>query len=161
VIRFSSRASASGTACILGDASKHSVLHLSLLKVIFLSPHSIVGLCFRNHGIPSISSWFLRFATWKIAISLWLSISIGTLAVCVMGPMVLGLPSARYISLGLFARVVSMPCLEHVSLSIKSSVAPESIIAFIMTDSCWPCNCTLIIIWSFFCSSSSVKFSAA
>src|ERR1700712_5817284 len=76
VMRFSSRASPSGIAYATGELLRHHVVHRSLLNVIFFLSQSIVGLCFLNHGIPRMTSWFLRFATWRVANSLWLLISI-------------------------------------------------------------------------------------
>src|SRR6195952_1455453 len=95
VMRFSSRASSSGTAYAMGELLRHHVVDRSLLNVIFLSFQSIVGLCSLNHGIPSMTSWFWRFATGKVANSLWLLMSIGTFVIWVTGPIALGFPSAR------------------------------------------------------------------
>src|ERR1700712_2842825 len=95
VMRFSSRAFSSGTAYATGELLRHHVVHRSLLNVIFFSFQSIVALCPLNHGIPRMTSWFWRFATWRVANSLWLLISIGTLVILVTGPIALGFPSAR------------------------------------------------------------------
>src|ERR1700712_2554154 len=95
VMRFSSRASASGTAYATCELLRHHVVHRSLLNVIFLLSQSMVGLCLFNHGIPRMTSWFWRFATWKVANSLWLLMSIGTFAIWVTGPIALGFASAR------------------------------------------------------------------
>src|ERR1700712_44393 len=95
VMRFSSRASSSGIAYATGELLRHHVVHRSLLNVIFFSSQSIVGLCFLNHGIPRMTSWFWRFATWKVAHSLWLLTSIGTFVIWVTGPIALDFPSAR------------------------------------------------------------------
>ena len=124
MIKFSSCALVSGTAYIVADLSRHHVMHRSLSKVIFCSSQSILGLCSFSHGIPRIISWFCRFATCSVASSLWPPISIGTFAMCVMGPISLKFPSARYISRGFSALVVVIWCLSHILLSIKSSVAP-------------------------------------
>jgi len=70
VMRFASRAFSSGTAYAMGELLRHQVVHRSLLNVILLSFQSIVGLCSLNHGIPRMTSWFWRFATWKVANSL-------------------------------------------------------------------------------------------
>src|ERR1700712_687189 len=95
VMRFSSRASSSGTAYATGELLRHHVLHRSLLNVIFFSFQSIVGLCFLNHGIPRMTTWFWRFATWKVANSLWLLMSIGTFVKWVTGAIAHAFPSAR------------------------------------------------------------------
>ena len=95
VMRFSSRAFASGIAIATRELLRHHVVHRSSLNVIFLSFQSIIGLCFLNHGIPRIISWFWRFATWKVANSLWLLMSICTFVIWVTGPIALGFISAR------------------------------------------------------------------
>src|ERR1700712_3942956 len=56
VMRFSSRAFASGTPYETSELLRHHVVHRSLLNVIFLSFQSIVGLCSLNHGIPRMTS---------------------------------------------------------------------------------------------------------
>src|ERR1700712_2943828 len=61
VMRFSSRASASGTGYAMCELLRHHVVHRSLLNVIFLLFQSIFGLCFLNHGIPRMPSWFWSF----------------------------------------------------------------------------------------------------
>ena len=95
VIRFSSRAFSSGIAYATCELLRHHVVHRSSLNVIFLSFQSIVGLCFHNHGIPRMTLWFCKFATWKVTNSLWLLMSIGTFVIWVTGPIALGFPSAR------------------------------------------------------------------
>src|ERR1700761_8448424 len=70
VMRFSSGAFSSGIAYATCELLRHHVVHHSLLNVIFLSFQSILGLCFLNHGIPRMTSWFCRFATCKVANSL-------------------------------------------------------------------------------------------
>ena len=95
VMRFSSRAFSSGIAYTTCELLRHHVVHRSSLKEIFLSFQSIVRLCFLSHGIPRMTSWFCRFATWKVANSLWLLMSIGTFVILVTGPIALGFPSAR------------------------------------------------------------------
>jgi len=65
--------------------------------------------------------------------------------------------SVRKVNLpGVFALIILIPCLLQTSLSMKSSVAPESIMAFIVTDSFPPCSCLLTIMWSLSFSSISV-----
>ena len=81
VMRFSSRAFSSGITYATCKLLRHHIVHRTLLNVIFLLFQSIVGLCFHNHGIPRITSWFCRFTTWKIANSLWLLMSIGTFVI--------------------------------------------------------------------------------
>jgi len=147
-MRFVSRLFSSGTAYTMGEPLSHQVVYRSLLNVILLSFQSIVGLCSLNHGIPRMTSWFWRFATWKIANCRWLLMSIGTFVIWVTGPIGLGFPSARYISLGFFALIILIPCLLQTSRSMKSSVAPESIMAFMVTHCFSPCGCILTIIWS-------------
>ena len=133
VIKMSSYALVSSTAYIVADLSRHHVIHRSLSKVIFGSSQSILGLCPFSYGISRMISWFCRFATCSVANSLSAPISIGTSATCIMGPISLKFPSARYISGGLSAIFVVIWCLSHILLSIKSSVAPESIIALMLT----------------------------
>src|ERR1700760_4273957 len=95
VIRFSFRAFSSGIAYATCELLRHHIVHRSSLNLIFLTFQSIVGLCFLKHGIPRITSWFCRFATWKVANSLWLLMSIGTFVIWVTGPIALGFPSAK------------------------------------------------------------------
>ena len=52
MIRFSSRASASGSAYTTGELLRQNVVHRSLLNVIFFSFQSIVGLCSRKPWHP-------------------------------------------------------------------------------------------------------------
>ena len=113
---------------------RHSSVHLSLSKVIFPYPQSILGLWFLNQGITRITSWFGRLATSKEIVSLWLPMAIGTVALWVTGPIALISPSASKISFGVFFLEVLSPYLSQNPLSIKSSVAPESIIALIVTS---------------------------
>jgi len=94
-MRFSSRASSSGIASAMSQLLRHQVVHPSLLNVILFSFQSIVGWCSLDHGIPRMTSWFWRFATWKVAYSLWLLMSIGTFVIWVTGPIALGFPSVR------------------------------------------------------------------
>src|ERR1700704_2126168 len=49
VMRFSSRASSSGTAYATGALLRHHVVHRLLLNVIFFWFQLIVGLCSLNH----------------------------------------------------------------------------------------------------------------
>ena len=60
-----------------------------------------------------------------------------------------------------FALIILITCLLQTSLSMKSSVVPESIMALIVTDSFSPCSYILSIIWSLSCSRVSVYLSAA
>ena len=94
-IRFSSLAYSSSKAYVTSELLRHQVVHPSLFNVILLSFQSMVGLCSFNHGIPRMTSLFGRFATWKVANSLWLLMSISTLIIWVTGPIALGFPSAR------------------------------------------------------------------
>src|SRR6195952_3311868 len=95
VMRFSSRASSSGIAYATGELLRHHVVHRSLLNVIFRLSQSMVGLCLLSHGIPRMTSWFWRFATWKVANSIWLLISIGTFVLWVTGAIAIDFPSVR------------------------------------------------------------------
>jgi len=78
---FSFRASSSGTAYATDEPFRHPDLYGWLVNVIFFSFHSIVELCSLNYFIPRMtpSSW--SFATWKVANSLWLVISISTIVI--------------------------------------------------------------------------------
>ena len=106
-------------------------------------------------------SWFCRFATCSVASSLWPPISIRTSSMCVMGPISLKFPSARYISRSLSATFVVIWCLSHDLLSIKSSVAPESMIALMLTLSYLLSKLTFLIAWSLSFSHNFVLLSAA
>ena len=108
-----------------------------------------------------MTSWLGSFATWKIATSLWLPMSIGTFAVWVIGPIALGRPSARLTSRNVFACVVLMLYLQQNPSSIKSSVARESIIALIVICLVVPCSRIVTIICSFSLFNASVLFSTA
>ena len=160
MIKFSSCALVSGTAYIVADLSRHHVMHRSLSKMIFCSAQSILGLCPFSHGILRMISWFCRFATCSVASSLWPPISIGSSAMCVMGPISLKFPSAKYITWGLSPIFVVIWCLSHILLSIKSPVAPESIIALMLTLSYLPCKLTFINTWSLSFSHNFVLLSA-
>ena len=156
VMRFPSRAFSSGIAYATGEHLRHQVVHCSLLNVIFLSFPSILGYGFLSHVIPRMTSWFWRFAPWTVSNSLWLLMSIGTFVICVTGPISRGFPSAREVSPGFFALIILIPSLLQTSLSMKSSVPPQSIMALIVTDSFPPCTCILTILWLVSCSSVSV-----
>ena len=60
------------------------------------------------------------------------------------------------ICIGFFALIILIPCLLQTSRSMKSSVAPESIMVLIVTDSVVPSSCILTMIWSLSLSSFCV-----
>jgi len=82
--------------------------------------------------------------------------SIGTVVIWVIRPIAIGFPSARYIALGFFALFILIRCLLRSSLSMKSSVAFESMKVLLVMDALLPSSSPLAMMWSLSCSSGSL-----
>jgi hypothetical protein len=135
---------------VWGEVGRQFFPHFSELKVIFPSFQSMLGLCFHNYSSLMIIGKFLIVMQWSLISSLWLLITIVTMASCITGP-----PSNSHLSMArTFHRtnffIRGNPYCSVNLQSIKFSVVLQSIMAIVLYSfSSHPVILTCKIIFSF------------